>query len=77
MTKLAEIAGVGRMTIHRFESRQMDPDHIRVGTMNSIKGALERAGVEFLAPDGGTPLPSARVSEIRFEDGSGVRMRHS
>lgn len=44
-------ATVNRNTITRFESG----GDVRVSTLNKIKKALEAAGVEFIAENGGGP----------------------
>lgn len=54
---LAENAGVGVVTIRQLEGENQQP---RRATLAVVRGALERAGVEFIDENGG---------------GSGVRFR--
>ncbi|MBI0434011.1 transcriptional regulator [Roseomonas sp. KE0001] len=56
--QLALAAGVPKRTIMRFEGREVQP---RVTTITAIRAALEAAGVEFIAENGG---------------GAGVRLRN-
>lgn len=55
--KLAESAGLGLSTIVDFEKERRSVPQI---TVNAIRAALEAAGVEFIAENGG---------------GAGVRLR--
>jgi transcriptional regulator with XRE-family HTH domain len=55
--KLATKAGVGLNTVNRFESGACRPRGV---TLEALTGALEAAGVEFIAENGG---------------GAGVRLR--
>ena len=55
--KLATKAGVGHNTVNRFESGAHQPRGV---TLEALRGALELAGVEFIAENGG---------------GAGVRLR--
>jgi DNA-binding XRE family transcriptional regulator len=57
--KLAESAGLGLSTIVDFEKERRSVPQI---TVNAIRAALEAAGVEFIAENGG---------------GAGVRLRKS
>jgi transcriptional regulator with XRE-family HTH domain len=54
---LADRAGVGIMTVHQFEK---DGSRPRRATIDVIRRALERAGIEFIDENGG---------------GAGVRLR--
>lgn len=47
--ELAERAGVHRNTVTRIETQAVEPGH----ALTSIRAALESAGVEFIAEDGG------------------------
>jgi transcriptional regulator with XRE-family HTH domain len=49
--ELASKAGVGVNTVNRFESGQ----DARVSSVEKMRLALERAGVEFIAENGGGP----------------------
>jgi transcriptional regulator with XRE-family HTH domain len=55
--ELATKAGVGLNTVNRFESGACQPRSV---TLEALRGALEAAGVEFIAENGG---------------GAGVRLR--
>jgi transcriptional regulator with XRE-family HTH domain len=55
--KLATKAGVGVNTVNRFESGASQPRGV---TLEALRGALDSAGVEFIAENGG---------------GAGVRLR--
>ena len=57
--ELAEAAGVSLETVRRIESMEGELK-IRLDTLTKIKTALERAGIEFIAENGG---------------GAGVRVR--
>jgi transcriptional regulator with XRE-family HTH domain len=57
MDALAEASGVNLRTLLRFERGQAPP---RASTLSAIRTALESAGVEFIAENGG---------------GAGVRLR--
>ena len=50
--KLATKAGVGHNTVNRFESGACQPRGV---TLEALRGALELAGVEFIAENGGGP----------------------
>jgi transcriptional regulator with XRE-family HTH domain len=50
--KLATKAGVGHNTANRFESGANQP---RGAILEALRGALEAAGVEFIAENGGGP----------------------
>jgi transcriptional regulator with XRE-family HTH domain len=50
--ELAERAGVGIVTIRQLEAHSSEP---RRATVEVIKQALERAGVEFIDENGGGP----------------------
>ena len=54
---MADRAGVGIMTIHKFEKEGSQP---RRATLDVVRRAFEKAGVEFIDENGG---------------GSGVRLR--
>lgn len=56
---LAEISNVGVSTIKRFEISEGVPSG-NINTINSLKKALEKSGIEFI----GSP-----------EDGPGVRLK--
>ena len=47
---LAALAGIARATIIDFEKDARTP---RVGTIEALRAALEAAGVEFIAENGG------------------------
>ena len=49
---LADRAGVAIMTIHHFEKEGSEP---RRATLEVIKRAFEKAGVEFIDENGGGP----------------------
>ncbi len=49
--QLAEQAGTGARTIARIEDE--DVDEPRPATVDGIRAALEKAGVEFIAENGG------------------------
>jgi transcriptional regulator with XRE-family HTH domain len=49
---LAREAGVGIVTVHQLEAGSSQP---RRATMEVIRSALERAGVEFIDENGGGP----------------------
>jgi transcriptional regulator with XRE-family HTH domain len=49
---LADRAGVGIMTIHQFEKEGSQP---RRATLDVVRRAFEKAGVEFIAENGGGP----------------------
>jgi DNA-binding XRE family transcriptional regulator len=55
--ELAKVAGIARTTLIDLEKGQRTP---RTTTVEAIRAALEAAGVEFIAPNGG---------------GAGVRLR--
>ena len=57
--ELATKAGVGLNTVNRFESGACQPRGV---TLDALRGALEAAGAEFIAENGG---------------GAGVRLRKS
>jgi transcriptional regulator with XRE-family HTH domain len=48
--QLAEASGIPKRTIMRFEGREAEP---RASTLTAIRTALEAAGVEFIAENGG------------------------
>ena len=48
--ELATKAGVGLNTVNRFESGACQPRGV---TLEALRGALESAGVEFIAENGG------------------------
>jgi ribosome-binding protein aMBF1 (putative translation factor) len=50
MQELATKAGVGINTVNRFESGAGQPRGV---TLDALRGALEAAGVEFIAENGG------------------------
>ena len=49
---LADLAGVGIMTIHQFEKEGTQP---RRATLEVVRRAFENAGVEFIDENGGGP----------------------
>jgi predicted transcriptional regulator len=49
---LAKEAGVGTVTVHQLEAGTSQP---RRATLDVIKRAFERAGVEFIDENGGGP----------------------
>ena len=53
-SELAEAADVSLETIKRIESMEGDLK-IRLDTLTKIKTALEKAGVDFIAENGGGP----------------------
>jgi transcriptional regulator with XRE-family HTH domain len=60
---LANMAGIGEMTLKRFES-SADENFGRIKTYNLIKQALENTGIIFIDADehGG---PGVRLSQLR------------
>ncbi|MER9412904.1 helix-turn-helix domain-containing protein [Mesorhizobium sp. M0589] len=48
---LAKAAGIGGNTVNRFEAGQ----DARVSSVDKMRSALEGAGVEFIAENGGGP----------------------
>ena len=52
---LAEKAGLSLETVKRLENLDGPLAGARAGTLDAIQAALEAAGVEFLAPNGGGP----------------------
>jgi predicted transcriptional regulator len=52
--EVAEAAGVSLETIKRIESMEGELK-IRLDTLTKIKTALEKAGIEFIAENGGGP----------------------
>jgi predicted transcriptional regulator len=52
--ELAKTAGVSLETIKRIESMEGELK-IRLDTLTKIKTALEKAGIEFIAENGGGP----------------------
>jgi transcriptional regulator with XRE-family HTH domain len=64
--ELATKAGVGLNTVNRFESGACRPRGV---TLEALRGALEAAGVEFIAENGGGPgvrLKGNRTSRRQF-----------
>ena len=59
LDELAKLTGIHRNTIHNFEKGLYAGDPV---TIEKIKSALEKAGIEFISENGG---------------GEGVRMRKS
>ena len=51
--KLAELAGLSVNTIRNMEAAGASVMRIRLDTLNKAKTALETAGVEFIAENGG------------------------
>ena len=51
-TDLAEAAGVSLETVKRLEAMEGELK-VRLDTLTRIKGALEKAGVEFIPENGG------------------------
>ena len=51
--KLAELAGLSVNTIRNMEASGASVMRIRLDTLNKAKTALEAAGVEFIAENGG------------------------
>ena len=49
---MADRAGVGIMTIHQFEKDGSQP---RRATLDVVRRAFEKAGVEFIDENGGGP----------------------
>jgi predicted transcriptional regulator len=49
--ELARQAGVGGNTVNRFEVGQ----DARISTMEKMRAAMERAGIEFIPENGGGP----------------------
>jgi hypothetical protein len=56
---LADRAGVGIMTIHQFEKEGSQP---RRATLDVVRRAFEKAGVEFIDENGGGPGVRLRKS---------------
>ncbi len=52
--ELAKTAGVSLETVKRIESMEGELK-IRLDTLTKIKTALEKAGIEFIAENGGGP----------------------
>lgn len=52
MARLAEVAGVSENTINAFELERRTP---HPNNLAAIRRALEAAGVEFIAENGGGP----------------------
>jgi len=52
---LAAASGVSVETIKRLEVMNGQLSETRVATINTIRAALEKAGVEFIAENGGGP----------------------
>jgi len=52
---LAAASGVSVETIKRLEVMNGQLSETRVATINAIRAALEKAGVEFIAENGGGP----------------------
>ena len=64
--ELATEAAVGFNTVNRFESGACQPRGV---TLEALRGALEAAGVEFIAENGGGPgvrLKGNRTSRRQF-----------
>jgi transcriptional regulator with XRE-family HTH domain len=64
--ELATKAGVGINTVNRFESGASQPRGV---TLEALRGALEAAGVEFIAENGGgagVRLKGKRTSRRQF-----------
>jgi transcriptional regulator with XRE-family HTH domain len=53
--QLAEASDVPKRTIARFELSDLAPVRPRRRTMTDLRTALEAAGVEFIAENGGGP----------------------
>ena len=51
--KLAEVSGTAQSTVKRMESA--GPEKSSVENIDKVSGALEAAGVEFIAENGGGP----------------------
>ena len=49
---MADRAGVGIMTIHHFEKEASQP---RRATLDVVRRAFEKAGVDFIDDNGGGP----------------------
>ena len=49
---MADRAGVGIMTIHQFEKEGSQP---RRATLDVVRRAFEKAGVDFIDDNGGGP----------------------
>jgi transcriptional regulator with XRE-family HTH domain len=67
--KLADKAGIGVDTLLRIENGQSDP---RASTLDSIQGALEAAGIEFVGNDTVRLLekkPPAKPARTRSGEG--------
>ncbi len=60
--ELAAAANVAPMTISRFENEQGQPIP---ATLSAIRAALEAAGVEFIAENGGGPGVRLRKVDSR------------
>ncbi len=52
MRELAEVSGISMDTINRLETHGAK---LRASTLTAIREAFERAGVEFIAENGGGP----------------------
>ena len=52
---LAAASGISVETVKRLERMEGQLSETRVATINALKSALEAAGVEFIAENGGGP----------------------
>jgi predicted transcriptional regulator len=60
---LATAAGVGLVTVHQLEAGTSQPRH---ATLDVIRRAFEKAGVEFIDENGGGPgVPLSKSSQGR------------
>jgi hypothetical protein len=67
-TALAAVSGVSVETIKRLERMEGPLSGTRVATVNAIQAALEKAGVEFIAENGGGPGVRIRKSAKGAEE---------
>jgi transcriptional regulator with XRE-family HTH domain len=65
---LAAVSGVSVETIKRLERMEGPLSETRVATVNAIQAALEKAGVEFIAENGGGPGVRIRKSAKGAEE---------
>ena len=71
--ELAERAGVHRNTISAFEGQSTEPNP---ATLSVIRSALESAGVEFIAENGGGAGVRLRKANPGSIDAEGLNASH-
>lgn len=67
---LAQMAGLSRPTIQRLEHPDYGPNHSALRVVTAVMRALEEAGVEFIAPEGGKG-EGVRMSQKGATPGAG------